>query len=109
SVVTHAVTARDHPSNVDRPPQQRRLLEDRGSEVLVLRLQGFIFFGTANSVLQQVRRRAESRETGRLGFVVLDFRRVTGLDSSAAFSLSRCMQLAEKHGFQLVLTQLSDE
>src|SRR5690606_34642036 len=82
---------------------------DRGSEVLVLRLQGFIFFGTANSVLQQVRRRAESRETGRLGFVVLDFRRVTGLDSSAAFSLSRCMQLAEKHGFQLVLTQLSDE
>jgi SulP family sulfate permease len=109
SVVTHALTAREHPSNVDRPAQQRRLLADRGSEVLVLRLQGFIFFGTANSVLQQVRRRAETRDSSRLGFVVLDFRRVSGLDSSAAFSLSRCMQLAEKHGFQLVLTQLSDE
>lgn len=109
SVVTHTLSAADHPSNVDRPPEHRRLLAERGAQVLVLRLQGFIFFGTANSVLQQIRARAELAGSQPLRFVVLDFHRVSGLDSSAAFSLSRALQVAEKHGFQLILTHLSPE
>jgi SulP family sulfate permease len=109
SVVTHWLTAADHPSRVDRPDQHRRVLEERGGEVLVLRLQGFIFFGTANSILQRIRSRAEADADPALRFVVLDFHRVSGLDSSAAFSLSRALQLAEKHGFQVILTHLNPE
>jgi SulP family sulfate permease len=109
SVVTHTLSAADHPSNVDRPPGHRRLLAERGSQVLVLRLQGFLFFGTANTVLHQVRARAEQAGERPLRFVVLDFHRVSGLDSSASFSLSRALQLAEKHGFQLILTHLNPE
>ncbi|MCC7377703.1 MAG: SLC26A/SulP transporter family protein [Verrucomicrobiales bacterium] len=109
SVVTHSLTAADHPSRVDRPDAHRRILEERGGEVLVLRLQGFIFFGTANSIVQQIRSRAEADEDVSLRYVVLDFNRVSGLDSSAAFSLSRALQLAEKHRFEVILTQLSPE
>ncbi|MBL9137941.1 MAG: SLC26A/SulP transporter family protein [Verrucomicrobiales bacterium] len=109
SVVTHLLTAANHPSRVDRPELHRRILEERGGEVLVLRLQGFIFFGTANSILQQIRARAESDDELSLRYVVLDFHRVSGLDSSAAFSLSRALQLAEKHQFQVLLTHLNPE
>ncbi len=106
SVVTHALTASDHPSNVDRPLEHRHALVKLGPQVLVLRLQGYLFFGTASSLLRQIRQRAESGTECPLRYVVLDFHRVTGLDSSAVFSLSRTLQLAEKHCFHLVFTHL---
>ncbi len=107
SVVTHALTASDHPSNVDRPPEHRNALAELGPQVLVLRLQGYLFFGTASSLLRQIRHRAENSSAPPLRFVALDFQRVSGLDSSAVFSLTRALQLAEKHRFQIVFTQLS--
>ncbi|MCK5314269.1 MAG: cyclic nucleotide-binding domain-containing protein, partial [Anaerolineales bacterium] len=42
-------------------------------------------------------------------FIILDFRHVTGLDSSAAISFTKARQLAEEHDITLVLTGTSDE
>jgi len=106
NVVTHALSGADLRSNVERPPRDVRLLRDLGDGIYVLRLQGFIFFGTANDLLHDVRDRAQRSDAAPLQFVVLDLRRVSGLDSSAMFSLSRVQQLAVKHGFALVLTGL---
>jgi len=105
-VVSHAMSGANLRSNVDRPTRALRYLRENGEQIFALRLQGFIFFGTANHLFNQVRTRVADPGRQRLRFVVMDFRRVTGLDSSAVFSLSKAHQLARKLGFTLIMTQV---
>ncbi len=106
-VVTHAFSGTELRSNVERPVRDLRTLSEQGEQIYVLRLQGFIFFGTANHLLHEVRERwADARRPG-LRFAIMDFRRVTGLDSSAVFSLGKVQRLARKEGFSLLMSQVS--
>ena len=88
-------------SNVDRPPAQRALLRTMGDRVQILRLNGFVFFGSANGLLERIRKRVE---TSPPAFLVIDLRRVTGVDSSAVVSFLKVTHLGEAHGFELVIT-----
>ena len=108
-VVKHALSGGDHPSNVERPRRHRRLLQREGERQLILELQGFLFFGTADKLFQQVRRRVAEPERVALRFAVLDFRQVSGLDSSAVLSFVKLKQLAESQDFVLVLAHCSPE
>jgi sulfate permease, SulP family len=92
-------------SNVDRPPDEREALRSLGGHVQILRVHGFVFFGTSNGLLEQIRKRVEA---GGLRFLVIDLRRVTGMDSSAAMSFRKAAQLAESNGFELVLTDVPE-
>jgi SulP family sulfate permease len=108
-VVTHAYSGADLRSNVDRPLRDLRFLGEHGGQVYILRLQGFIFFGTANHLLHEVRLRAIDPALPTLKFTILDFRRISGLDSSAIFSLSKVQHLARKQGFSVLMCQVSPE
>src|SRR4030095_7281937 len=66
-------------------------------------------FGTANTLLNNIQSRVNDRNLPSLSCVILDFRRVSGLDSSAALSLTKAGQLARKHDFQLLLTQVPED
>lgn len=109
SSIKHTLSGRNSPSNVFRPPPQRRLLEQEGESVAIMVLHGFIFFGTANDLLEGIRRRLASTDANPLRYAVFDFRLVTGLDSSAALSFLKLRQLADKSGVQLVFTQLEPQ
>jgi sulfate permease, SulP family len=88
-------------SNVDRPPDQRAQLRPMGDRVQILRLNGFVFFGSANGLLERIRKRAEASPPR---FLVIDLRRVTGVDSSAVEAFVKAEHLAEAVGFELVFT-----
>jgi sulfate permease, SulP family len=92
-------------SNVDRPPDQRARLRQMGDLVQILRVNGFVFFGSANGLLERIRRRVEASP---LRYMVIDLRRVTGVDSSAVVSFLKVVHLAEAHGFELVFTGATD-
>ena len=62
-------------TNVDRPPAERAALRQMGERVQILRVNGFLFFGSANGLLERIRKRVEA---GPLRFLVIDLRRVTG-------------------------------
>ena len=109
NVVSHALSGATLRSNVDRPVHETRLLREKGEQIYAMRLQGFIFFGTATRLLQEVRTRATNATLQPLSFVIMDFRRVSGLDSSAALSLWKVHQLGSKFGFTLIITQLRPE
>jgi sulfate permease, SulP family len=70
-------------------------------------LQGFIFFGTAQKLLDRIKERLNDADQPRLRYVILDFRQVVLLDSSAVFSITRMKQLAEAQNIHLVWTNLS--
>jgi sulfate permease, SulP family len=102
-VVTHVLSGVEQRSNVDRSPREQSLLGEYGNRIYILRLQGFIFFGSASSLLGQIRDRLALEEGGKLEHVVLDFTRVYGLDSSAVLSIRRLRDLTDASGVNLVL------
>lgn len=83
------------------------ILEAEGEQILVLELQGVIFFGTANKLIHQIRDRFDQNTAVR--FVILDFRLVSGLDASAVLSFAKLKQLATQQQVHLLFTQLSKE
>jgi len=105
--VKHVLSGADHQSNVDRPLPHRRLLRERGEQIYILQLQGFIFFGTAHHLLTQITVREDAPNLLPLRFVILDFRRVSGLDSSAVLSFVKMSRLAQKRTFTVVATQMA--
>ena len=106
-VVRHELTEVTYHSRVARSRQQRQILRQAGNQVLILELQDFIFFGTADNLLRRIRRRIEDPASSPPRFVLLDFRRVTGLDSTAAQSFTRMQHLAVNKAFTLFYTGAS--
>src|SRR5574341_873850 len=106
NVIKYELTGANHRSTVERPHLIRDLLRQKGHWLYVLKLQGFIFFGTANILLEQVRARIETEEQQKPRYLILDFHLVTGLDSSAMLGFQKMKQLAARHGIKLVLTDI---
>jgi SulP family sulfate permease len=93
-------------SRMARSYADQELLRVRGEQIAIFQLQGFIFFGTAHELLERVRQRALATDLPSLRFVLLDFRSVPRIDSTAMLSFSKLQQLSEAHGLELVFTQL---
>jgi SulP family sulfate permease len=92
-------------SNVDRPAADRARLRALADRVQILRVNGFVFFGSASKLLDRARARAEA---GGLRYLVIDLRRVTGLDASAVVAFGKVVELARADGFELVVTGASE-
>jgi sulfate permease, SulP family len=104
-VVRHALDGAAYPSQVDRPPEDIERLAELGGAITILELQGFLFFGTAHRLLDLIRERLQESDQG-VAFLVLDFRHVTGLDSSTVMSFQKAAQLALRHDATIVLSGL---
>jgi SulP family sulfate permease len=92
-------------SNVDRPTTERAELRELSDRVQLLRVSGFVFFGSTNRLLGRIRRRMDEATPPR--FLVIDLRRVTGVDSSAVVAFVKVLRLAEAAGFEVVFTGAS--
>lgn len=103
NVVKHALSGAVYRSRVVRSMAERDLLDAQGERLAILRLQGFIFFGTANHLLERVR----TLSTGSAArFIVLDFAHVHGLDSTGLLSFRKMLNLARERRFTLVFSGL---
>ncbi len=65
-------------SRVRRPVEDVRLLQDLGNRILVMELQGAIFFGSADGIVA----RADRARAAGAEIVILDLSRVTRIDMS---------------------------
>ncbi|CAE6701231.1 hypothetical protein R69746_00698 [Paraburkholderia aspalathi] len=93
-------------SNVERSIEATGRLHELGAQVCGTCLQGFLFFGTANSILQRVRERLTQHGPVPVRFVVLDFASTNGLDASVSVSFVKLRQLCATLDADLVLTGL---
>jgi len=76
---------------------------------MIVTLQGFIFFGTSDKLLKELRGRLQSNGGHDIDFLVLDFRHVSDLDISAIQTFARLSQLSETVGFHIVVTGVRPE
>lgn len=94
-------------SNKDRPIPDQRLLDYNKDQSIILQLHGFIFFGTANSLYEQVKHLVSERDEG-IQYVVMDMSLVQGVDSSAVKSFEKLVQHLDKKNIALALVNLSE-
>jgi SulP family sulfate permease len=106
-VIKHSLTGATYKSTIARPKMHARLLQRYGKRILILELQGYIFFGTANNLLEQIRAHINQYANTRLCFLLLDFSHVTGIDSSVAVTFRKMDQLLQQSNASIVLTGLS--
>ena len=106
SVVRYQISGKLQKSRVTRSPEQQEYLKSIGEQTQILSLQGYLFFGTANGLLQQAREVLHAQEVRHL---VLDFTRVSGIDSTARLMFVKLYQQVVQSGAALSLVGISAE
>ena len=109
NVIKQTFSLSNYPSHVQRSAQEQFLLQDNGNYVYIIQLQGWLFFGNSHQLFNHVRDRLNQLELEPIQYLIIDFRLVNGLDSSATFSFIKLKQLAKKHHFQLVFAHLQPQ
>jgi len=94
-------------SNVSRSDEERHVLREKGEQIYIVKLQGYIFFGTAYTLFRTVQRRVYEESLPPPRSIIFDFHRVRGLDGSAEFSFIRIMRLTDSHNIKMAFTGLA--
>jgi SulP family sulfate permease len=89
------------------PEALRDVLKRHGGAVVIAKLSGFVFFGTGDRIVQEIVQRVVANGERSPRFVVMDFRRVTGIDSSAVMSFVRLQRFAARRDIAIVLSGLA--
>ena len=92
-------------STLDRSRDDQAVLSAHGGKIQGLNLQSYLFFGSANRLYQHVKELLARHPECR--FLVFDFKLVTGIDSSAAYSFAQIKRTAQDRGVKLVLVELA--
>lgn len=106
SIIKSVSNLAKYSSHVQRSPLETKIIKKQGESTYILQLQGWLFFGTANQLFNQIRNRINENQLSPIRFVVLDFRLVSGLDSSALLNFIKIQQLIHNHSAYLILTNL---
>lgn len=105
-IIKYAMTAENLHSSFEHGDETRRLLSHHGKHTLVLRLQGFVFFGSVHRLHKFVCARFEAGDAPKVHNLILDCRDVSGLDSSAVLGFEKIREMVHKSGGTLILTNL---
>ena len=98
-------TARKRHSNKARSIPDRAILLQEGGRALAFRFRGYIYFGSADSLIDNLRKTLEGPT--RPYCLMLDFGAVSGIDFSAVSALSRFLRVASKEGVRVILSTAS--
>lgn len=92
-------------SCVRRHPTQSSFLRDAGRQIRIIKLQGFLFFGTISNVEIAVRKLLDAANWSKdpIRYLVVDFSSASGVDFSAAEAFVRMQRLLDERGVVLVL------
>lgn len=103
--IKYSFDGSEYRSSLDRSRDDQAVLTSHGGEIQGLNLQSYLFFGSANRLYQHVK--ALLQRSPECRFLVFDFKQVTGIDSSAAYSFAQIKRVAHERGVKLVLVHLA--
>ncbi len=102
SVIKHRFNGMVRHSNVERLPAEMDWLRSHGEQLQGAVFQGYLFFGTATAMLDQLR-----DVPGKARVLVLDFWLVRGIDASSVMVLRKLLKLCTDANTQVVFTGVS--
>ena len=107
-VIRHQFNGTGYESSTGQPAAYRARLRQQPSWLAAIELQGFIFFGTAYTLLEKVQE-SINEDKSETRFLVLDFRYVSGIDVSAMQAFKKILQQVQMAGMELALTHVNDD
>ena len=95
-------------STVRRPPMQLKFLQDAGQQTFVIKLAGFLFFGTIVSVENRIRAllAEDAFRDQPIRYLVLDVKDINGVDFSAAEAFSRINRILRVKDVNMIISGL---
>ena len=103
--IKYSFDGSEYRSSLDRSRDDQEVLLAHGGNIQGLNLQSYLFFGSANRLYLHVKRLLQDRPECR--YLLFDFKLVTGVDSSAAYSFAQIKRSAADLGVELILVHLS--
>jgi SulP family sulfate permease len=103
--IKYSFDGSEYRSSLDRSRDDQEVLLAHGGKIQGLNLQSYLFFGSANRLYQHVKQLLQERPECR--YLLFDFKLVTGVDSSAAYSFAQIKRSAADLGVELILVHLS--
>jgi sulfate permease, SulP family len=103
--IKYSFDGSEYRSSLDRSRGDQDVLTAHGGTIRGLNLQSYLFFGSANRLYQHVKALLVQHPECR--YLVFDFKLVTGIDSSAAYSFAQIKRSAHELGVKLVLVHMS--
>ena len=107
-VVRLRVNGAERNSTVDWSSACNKFLAENGEQIELIILQGYLFFGTADSVASMIRERIANDSQPSLRYLILDFRHITSADSTAISSLIKIHRIVAAAGATLLITRLPE-
>ncbi|KAL7789401.1 sulfate transporter family domain-containing protein [Trichoderma ceciliae] len=93
-------------STVRRNPSQDNYLQQVGRQIYIMKLTGYLFFGTVVSVEAKIRALLDDHAFARnpIKFLILDMWHVSGLDYSAGEAFNTISRILNNKGVLLILS-----
>ncbi|MDA1057363.1 MAG: cyclic nucleotide-binding domain-containing protein [Proteobacteria bacterium] len=105
SVVESTFSLDQQGSSVDRSVHEAIFLREFGQHVRIFNLRGFLFFGSASLFFESLKRDTESEPP--YSVVVFNFRRVTGIDSTAVQIFFKILNMFDSAGTRTLFCALT--
>lgn len=110
-VVRMASEASLRRSTLDRPPAEDDLLLAQGGKIRILQLQGYLFFGSVEQLIDRLRSEMARSQNmaGQGAALILDFSHVSGLDSAGCAAIGKLGYVAKEAGVDVHLAAVPEE
>jgi sulfate permease, SulP family len=103
--IKYSFDGTEYRSSLDRSRDDQAVLAAHGGKIRGLNLQSYLFFGSANRLYQHVKALLARHPECR--YLLFDFKLVTGVDSSAAYSFAQIKRSADERNVRLLVVHLS--
>jgi SulP family sulfate permease len=104
SVIRRSVRGDVLRSRKTREPRLMQLLSTHGQRIILYELEGAMFFGTAEKLIHQIEKVVEEGATS----VIIDFKRVTDIDSTGARFLVQANDTLVRQGKVMLLSSVEE-
>ncbi|HEY4439365.1 MAG TPA: SulP family inorganic anion transporter, partial [Candidatus Elarobacter sp.] len=105
--IERRVTAATFHSTLRRSQREMEVLRTYGDRAQVYVLRGFVFFGMADAIYRELLARVAAVDGP--AWIVTDFSRVTGMDSSVATAFAKLLNHVDRNQVRVLLSGMSAE
>jgi SulP family sulfate permease len=107
NILRTTASGRDRRSNVERSQADEQQLRQHGDQIYILELEGFIFFGAGNLLTMKINERIQDRSQPSPRYILLDLRKVNGIDASATQTLAQMQARSVGSDYTIIYTHMS--
>lgn len=107
--IKYELTGEETHSKHKYPLSVEKKLREIGRKTLILKLQGYLFFGSSRRLLERIYDQLKSSSKGEYKNLILDFQFVTGVDASGVKNFITLAEIAKKYELNFIVADCSSD